>query len=1036
MNISFRSYMKSRPIIIEGLRTSFARMRLPVTEGMANLLSLIRGQGTRTRALSWLTTEGLYQASENRQRLFKLVKDQLAGSGILRGGRVSNVPSSKKVAGIHEMAQDVTYSEDPNEISPLDLFSREGLNRFPALAQVSIDGMGIEDYWFKHFEPKEMRIYVRDNRGSQRFSLKEMNDYLVNELKVSPFYYGGHNGYLQYVEKGDWLPLGQQRHGSPNKQFGPDMRPIMDKNGNPVGREFDASTGKPIPIYRFMGGSTRRSHDLKDMEKVISGLEYKMSKLAEEPGNDSLKNLIGSFLKQYEIETGRKGAAKRLFGKSFERGTYDLMAPGHPDYEEKYEAGFDPNKMVSRDFDIQEFINRVWVGMDEPVGPFGLAYFKHPERFGPVWDGTGTPPENGWHRIIGKNERHCRSCDAINPRDAVACLSCGKKFAKTKGLEPKSLFIAVPNDDMKKNIINHITAKWPWYITVRANWNTADPELGAGRNNFWVASAFINNASKTYPDLDNISTVYAYDSDSPGFAQQSIHSDEEEIEVNPKPIDNEPINTRDPLLKSLWDSGYRWKGEEPNWAEKGKVPTGDQPTIKKFYLQLGNDHLEIRRKTFADGSTKWYAMMPSDELAQIDTNSDVKSRTWLAGNVLMDPDLKTRDIDLHPGTESDYNKLIDDLMMGKYGEPLNTPIYNPLTLPSVVDSVTMAKSRYNKKMREINRGKTSDNFETDDLKSLALQGIQARSGDSVLKWGFVTNRDFAERKWTTRENGIYGILTQNVDTFDEEKIKATKEAADNVTNIINQMIENGESWDKFVRKGVQHSVLKAVKKNAFESRKYVISDFIYRSMMRDTNDQMKQNAISASALGKEDDEGNEQKFQAGAWDQNLMAAQQTSGEEGSKYNKTYGRTSSQINRSGEYVDDPTTWRSMSPNDIRRVAGLSELPAEPSNILPMPPKTPTQKRVTQRSVPIQDDIPNWSKIDDQEDLPDWGKFSENYPDIWEDIAKYWKETWAVYDGTKPKDGCGFNWWGAVGHPLGVSIEGDVRKKNRRDRRKKK
>ena len=40
-------------------------------------------------------------------------------------------------------------------------------------------------------------------------------------------------------------------------------------------------------------------------------------------------------------------------------------------------------------------------------------------------------------------------------------------------------------------------------------------------------------------------------------------------------------------------------------------------------------------------------------------------------------------------------------------------------------------------------------------------------------------------------------------------------------------------------------------------------------------------------------------------------------------------------------------------------------------------------------------------------------------------KKWQEmvgTSAVYDGTKPKDGDGFNWWGAVGHPLGISIKG--------------
>tara|TARA_Y100000034_G_C6910429_1_gene424509 strand:+ start:23925 stop:24116 length:192 start_codon:yes stop_codon:yes gene_type:complete len=45
------------------------------------------------------------------------------------------------------------------------------------------------------------------------------------------------------------------------------------------------------------------------------------------------------------------------------------------------------------------------------------------------------------------------------------------------------------------------------------------------------------------------------------------------------------------------------------------------------------------------------------------------------------------------------------------------------------------------------------------------------------------------------------------------------------------------------------------------------------------------------------------------------------------------------------------------------------------------------------------------------------------------------TGAVYDGTKPTDGGGFNWWGAVGDPLGVSIKGDPIKHKGKKRGKK-
>ena len=53
--------------------------------------------------------------------------------------------------------------------------------------------------------------------------------------------------------------------------------------------------------------------------------------------------------------------------------------------------------------------------------------------------------------------------------------------------------------------------------------------------------------------------------------------------------------------------------------------------------------------------------------------------------------------------------------------------------------------------------------------------------------------------------------------------------------------------------------------------------------------------------------------------------------------------------------------------------------------------------------------------------------------WRDLCE---DTWAVYDGTKPKDGCGFNWWGAVGKPGGVSITGSAKGSSKWNKKKRK
>ena len=214
---------------IEGLGTSFADLRPRINQPMANLISSVHGTGLRARALEWLVTEGLQQASIGREKLLAIINQKSQGNNLKIGQRLQNILPSKKVAGIGEARQPVGYpGEDKfsndKTITSLDLFSPEAYKLIPELNSIAIDGLSIQDYYAKHFEPKEMNIYAAPGE-LMHFDLEQMRKTL-EAYGFKSFKYGGFDGYMQYLEKGDYLPDEKKRvYTSRNDQHGPDLRP-------------------------------------------------------------------------------------------------------------------------------------------------------------------------------------------------------------------------------------------------------------------------------------------------------------------------------------------------------------------------------------------------------------------------------------------------------------------------------------------------------------------------------------------------------------------------------------------------------------------------------------------------------------------------------------------------------------------------------------------------------------------------------------------------------------------------------------------
>ncbi len=234
---SFKSFVEDKQSVwSEGQGyTPHKEVEFP-TKPFANLLSLIPGDAQRNEALVWLTTDGLLEASLNREELCKLVNIELEKShnnqpipfNNVRG--VKNIPPTRKI----EMALDPWVSSgnhyNPENsifqpVSSLDLFNPKAWEQRPELNDVRIHGENILDYYDKHFEPKMMHL------SSDVFNLDELRQALIS-VGLPPFKYGGFKGYIQYTESGKSLaPDERYRVLRPaGGQHGPDLRPAQTIN--------------------------------------------------------------------------------------------------------------------------------------------------------------------------------------------------------------------------------------------------------------------------------------------------------------------------------------------------------------------------------------------------------------------------------------------------------------------------------------------------------------------------------------------------------------------------------------------------------------------------------------------------------------------------------------------------------------------------------------------------------------------------------------------------------------------------------------
>jgi len=261
---------------------------LPTTQGIAFFLSMIEGEPQRIRALRWIQTDGLMLASKGRDVIADSINQKLSQNDDIAGTLAPKVGvnPSGKVAGMREVREpwEVTQKAERWEggVHPSDIFSpiaREGhpMNQF---------GSWADSEFLQKYEPRFMEFQTGSGHYL-KINIESINTHL--EQKGLPtFHYGGVDGYLQYIEKGDWLPEDDPRRRSqadPNQQHGPDLsepETEYDKKGNPIVHFTGGAVGKKEDNYRnairAMSGSFTQAAEIVSNTQSVEHLPPELQK--------------------------------------------------------------------------------------------------------------------------------------------------------------------------------------------------------------------------------------------------------------------------------------------------------------------------------------------------------------------------------------------------------------------------------------------------------------------------------------------------------------------------------------------------------------------------------------------------------------------------------------------------------------------------------------------------------------------------------------------------------------------------------------
>jgi hypothetical protein len=447
-----------------------------VTQPMANLLSLVERHEMRARALSWLTTEGLLEASIGREKLADLVNEELA----TKNQQVLRMPSRFIPSG-HAANESVDLSEvragetfgrygrdsrkiNGGPVSPHDLFSSEAWQRRPELKELKIKGKSILEYYEENLEPKTMSIEDRPGKYVA-YNLDKMRN-LLKLHGVRPFSYGGFDGYIQFMEKGDWMEDAEKRQFlDPNQQHGVNLRPKLKVNRE-TGEETMADSAydlneKGQPVIEFAGGVSSRDDERSN--DTVEDMRHTFNQIAHQ-----LQNNQSTFLQDRDEQEIKD---LLLTKKTLERVEQALSDKGSGKDSRGRKVGFPETKHgpvsipVPQNVDPHLLFRAVHLGLNQEVAKPDADKYPNKEVFN---------QDGGYYKIEGK-----------------------KLIYKLPKFVQRKIFRKI-FEDYKNGVLN-----------VRLRLKDFLPEVGANDAKIVLTKVF-NDGVKAQPELVRDAKMYVY----------------------------------------------------------------------------------------------------------------------------------------------------------------------------------------------------------------------------------------------------------------------------------------------------------------------------------------------------------------------------------------------------------------------------------------------------------------------------------------------------------------------------------------------
>jgi hypothetical protein len=1126
-------------------------------EALAVLLTFIQdGNSYKERVLNWIMGEGLMAASMNREKLLIDVNKIISGEDA--GDEKIMFPGNKpllKAEMVREPERLFGFDQDNNELTVHDLFSPEARARIPILQQIDEELLmpgkkTIDQYWLEKYEPKFIVINPETVDNDHRYYDLEKIRKIVSSKGLKPFYYGGVDGFMQWIEKGEWRPRAARNRSvvNPNRQDGISISP--EKQDGKILDDVVSWTkdkeGNTSPIYHFQGGfytvnNTRAGEVVRmmqdDFKRIAKEIESgtatdeeqnqnkKIWDLAKKTERDAAEALEGKYINGKFVPTKIRGARQ------------GIMAAG---------AAGKTKEKIPPDISPAALQEKIVKGLSYP---FGLL--KSQSRWGTnsmLWNQSGMEQVTENLLLIDKNGKETINQEVLNqymgrregwyyitPNNTGVIFQFSKQ--QQDEIAQKILQEFAAGYYLKRLRLNGLKSFAPSFFIQKGKDQTEE-KIPTAANVVLHAAKILNNYYDWNKEDKIQATVTSYQLH--GIDPSEYTGDVQNVETNLSANANAKNDYMDDkILNDLIGKGFTWEGKH----EAGEHPFL-KPSVAKAFLSNGVKRFLIERRVGQNGQQYFVLIQPATERGSISDNITPRQArslgsgglvTWRSKDAFITSGEGGHHISGNAMGAKDWQYLLTRLKRGCGGGLGETErkggcvdvkpstqeeFYNLTDLPSVRGAVRQAMTNFNqnhnseRKKFELygsnlggtgEKGTPASYFEINDLLTWAVRGLHLWSNDRAYQVGWITPLEYEtfigdyhtkggkKSKKINHQEEFWKqeVFQKNIPIDQKEKIERLKKtrqpekltgfgflalmAAQNAISSMDSTPEQRESIlealkDWFEERqnskeidpttgepkllidymwGVNKAVGAAAAKAGFEFRKRMIGKYVLQQMdmaWKAVKDNLNQTGYGQDGEGGEIEPGQEGRVRSLDYtqidkqnltqddlkqmqQQGTLVAPKT---KGIAQGQTRPQIQQQVEPDDDVVYDPRVKKFVPRSPQQVVASRPSTPnpqiqqqVEPDDdvvydprVKKFVPRLPQQATVQQRPKVNLDDLDLEStQIKFNIKL---SSFSEWRKKIQEMVGTYA----IINPRKKPKDGDGYNVWGAAGKSGGVSITGEA------------